>query len=155
MKPILFIFFIVMLSALSCSSSRQLTGQKIQQGIEGIVQIVKGDRMPSPDLPLAAPAGYATTIYIHQLTAASQLRKADKTGWYTSIPTPLVATVNTDSTGHFAVELPPGQYSIFVQYENANYIPYFSGTEWTALFEIKENAPTQLEIIVRGSSNIQ
>jgi hypothetical protein len=152
MKPILFIFFIVMLSALSCSNSRQLTGQKIQQGIEGIVQIVKGDRMPSPDLPLAAPAGYATTIYIHQLTAASQLRKADKTGWYTSIPTPLVATVKTDSTGHFAVELPPGQYSIFVQYENGFYANWFNEKNQIGPAEVFENKVTKLKLLISAEA---
>jgi hypothetical protein len=152
MKPILFIFFIVMLSALSCSNSRQLTGQKIQQGIEGIVQIVKGDRMPSPDLPLAAPAGYATTIYIHQLTAASQLRKADKTGWYTSIPTPLVATVKTDSTGHFAVELPPGQYSIFVQYENGFYANWFNEKNQIGPAEVLENKVTKLKLLISAEA---
>jgi hypothetical protein len=67
----------------------------------------------------------------------------------------LIATLQSDAKGSFNAQLKPGIYSVFVQYENANYIPYFSGTEWTALFEIKENAPTQLEIIVRGSSNIQ
>jgi hypothetical protein len=152
MKPILFIFFIVMLSALSCSNYRQLTGQKIQQGIEGIVQIVKGDRMPSPDLPLAAPAGYATTIYIHQLTAASQLRKADKTGWYTSIPTPLVATVKTDSTGHFAVELPPGQYSIFVQYENGFYANWFNEKNQIGPAEVLENKVTKLKLLISAEA---
>jgi hypothetical protein len=152
MKPILFIFFIVMLSALSCSNSRQLTGQKIQQGIEGIVQIVKGDRMPSPDLPLAAPAGYTTTIYIHQLTAASQLRKADKTGWYTSIPTPLVATVKTDSTGHFAVELPPGQYSIFVQYENGFYANWFNEKNQIGPAEVLENKVTKLKLLISAEA---
>ena len=152
MKPILFIFFIVMLSALSCSNSRQLTGQKIQQGIEGIVQIVKGDRMPSPDLPLAAHAGYATTIYIHQLTAASQLRKADKTGWYTSIPTPLVATVKTDSTGHFAVELPPGQYSIFVQYENGFYANWFNEKNQIGPAEVLENKVTKLKLLISAEA---
>jgi hypothetical protein len=152
MKPILFIFFIVMLSALSCSNSRQLTGQKIQQGIEGIVQIVKGDRMPSPDLPLAAPAGYATTVYIHQLTAASQLRKADKTGWYTSIPTPLVATVKTDSTGHFAVELPPGQYSIFVQYENGFYANWFNEKNQIGPAEVFENKVTKLKLLISAEA---
>jgi hypothetical protein len=152
MKPILFIFFIVMLSALSCSNSRQLTGQKIQQGIEGIVQIVKGDRMPSPDLPLAAPAGYATTVYIHQLTAASQLRKADKTGWYTSIPTPLVATVKTDSTGHFAVELPPGQYSIFVQYENGFYANWFNEKNQIGPAEVLENKVTKLKLLISAEA---
>lgn len=152
MKPILFIFFIVMLSALSCSNSRQLTGQKIQQGIEGIVQIVKGDRMPSPDLPLAAPAGYTTTIYIHQLTAASQLRKADKTGWYTSIPTPLVATVKTDSTGHFAVELPPGQYSIFVQYENGFYANWFNEKNQIGPAEVFENKVTKLKLLISAEA---
>lgn len=152
MKPILFIFFIVMLSALSCSNSRQLTGQKIQQGIEGIVQIVKGDRMPSPDLPLAAPAGYATTIYIHQLTAASQLRKADKTGLYTSIPTPLVATVKTDSTGHFAVELPPGQYSIFVQYENGFYANWFNEKNQIGPAEVLENKVTKLKLLISAEA---
>lgn len=152
MKPILFIFFIVMLSALSCSNSRQLTGQKIQQGIEGIVQIVKGDRMPSPDLPLATPAGYATTVYIHQLTAASQLRKADKTGWYTSIPTSLVATVKTDSTGHFAVELPPGQYSIFVQYENGFYANWFNEKNQIGPAEVLENKVTKLKLLISAEA---
>jgi hypothetical protein len=49
----------------------------------------------------------------------------------------------------------PGVYSIFIRYENAFYIPYFSGANGTAFFEVKQNAPTQLEIILRGNSNIE
>lgn len=152
MKPILFIFFIVLFTSLSCANSRQPNGQNIQQGIDGVVQIVKGDRMPSPDLPPAEPAGYATTVYIHQLTAASQLRKSDKTGLYTDIPTPLVATVKTDATGHFAVELPPGQYSVFVQYENGFYANWFNEKNQIGPAEVQENKVTKLKFVVSAGA---
>jgi len=132
MKSILFIFLCGIFLSLSCGNSRHLNEQKIQQGLEGIVQIVKGDRMPSPDVPLAEPAGYPTTVYIHQLTA--------------------VASVKTDSLGHFAVELPPGEYSVFVQYENGFYANWFNEKNQIGPALVQEKKLTRLKLLVSADA---
>lgn len=152
MKPILFIFFIGFFLSLSCGNSRHLNEQKIQQGLEGIVQIVKGDRMPSPDIPLAEPAGYPTTVYIHRLTEVAQLRKMNKSGLYTNVPTPLVTSVTTDSSGHFAVELPPGEYSVFVQYENGFYANWFNEKNQIGPAIVLEKKLTRLKLLISADA---
>jgi hypothetical protein len=152
MKPLQFIFFIGSLLSLSCGNSRQLNDQKIQQGLEGIVQMVSGDRMPSPDLPPAEPSGYATTVYIHQLTEMSQLRKMNKTGLYTTIPTTLVDSVTTDSSGHFAVELPPGEYSVFVKYENGFYANWFNEKNQIGPAVVQEKKLTRLKLLISADA---
>jgi hypothetical protein len=152
MKSILFIFLCGIFLSLSCGNSRQLNEQKIQQGLEGIVQIVKGDRMPSPDVPLAEPAGYPTTVYIHRLTEVSQLRKLNKDGLYANVPTPLVASVKTDSLGHFAVELPPGEYSVFVQYENGFYANWFNEKNQIGPALVQEKKLTRLKLLISADA---
>lgn len=152
MKPILFIFFIGSLLSLSCGNSRQLNDQKIQQGLEGVVQMVSGDRMPSPDIPLAEPTGYLTTVYIHRLTELSQLRKMNKAGLFATIPTPLVASVTTDSSGHFAVELPTGEYSVFVKYENGFYANWFNEKNQIGPALVQEKKLTRLKLLISADA---
>lgn len=152
MKPILFIFFIGLFLSLSCGSSRHLNEQKIQQGLEGVVQIVKGDRMPSPDIPLAEPAGYPTTVYIHRLTEVSQLRKMNKAGLYAQIPTELVTSITTDSSGHFVVELPPGEYSVFVKYDNGFYANWFNEKNQIGPAVVLEKKLTMLKLLVSADA---
>jgi len=142
---------LVLLPFLACRSQKIV---KEKFNFQGVVLEQNFNSMPMSDRPSAMGTPLATSLFIYKATSIKQLDSLN--GHFCSrINGDLIATLQSDAKGSFNAQLKPGIYSVFVQYENANYIPYFSGTEWTALFEIKENAPTQLEIIVRGSLNIQ
>lgn len=96
----------------------------------------------------------ATSLHIYKATQLNQLDSL--TGSFCSrINGDSITTIQSNSMGQFNARLKPGKYSVFVRAENAYYIPFFSGTAWTALFEIKADTPTNLDIIVRGITNSQ
>lgn len=98
-----------------------------RQGIEGHVFLVKGNQMPSPDLPQNPPAGMKTTIYVYELTGTDDVTKADRAAFYTSINTKLVKTIKSGKDGHFKVRLKPGQYSLFIKKDELFYANLFDG----------------------------
>ena len=114
----------------------------------------KYNTMPGIGKGSSKGAPLATSLYIYQATKLSQLDSLSGS-FCSRIQGSLIATIQSNSMGQFNAQLKPGVYSVFVRAENAYYIPFFSGTEWTALFEIKADTATNLDIIVRGSTNFQ
>jgi hypothetical protein len=86
-------------------------------GIQGIVYLVSGNHMPSPDTkPGAQPlAGLRSTIYIFELTNISQVIRLGQSSCYASVNTKLVLKADTDEKGRFDVLLRPGHYSVFTK----------------------------------------
>src|ERR1700761_8727122 len=86
-----------------------------QQGIEGIARKAIGNRMPSPKYHPAPPAGTKTTIYVYSLTNQNQVTAAGAAGLYSAVHTDLIRQADTDDSGHFRIQLPPGIYSVFTK----------------------------------------
>lgn len=149
-----FIFLIatcIIFTLLACRSQRVIG---FADNFKGLVLEQKYNSMPMVDRPSSKGSPLCTSIYIYKSTSVKQLDSL--TGHFCSrIQGELVTSFQSNKEGIFNTHLEPGIYSIFVRYDNAYYIPYFSGSEWTALFEIKKDEPTQLEIIVSGSANNQ
>lgn len=85
------------------------------QGIEGVARRPSGNRMPSPRVHSAPPAGVKTTICVFTLTNSSQAEKADDAGRFSAVRTCLIRQIDTDDSGRFRIELPPGTYSVFTK----------------------------------------
>ncbi len=131
--------------------------QHIVQGkynFTGGVYEQKYNTMPGIGKASGKGAPFATSLYIYQATKLSQLDSLSGS-FCSRIQGDLIATIQSNAMGQFNAQLKPGVYSVFVRAENAYYIPFFSGTAWTALFEIKADTSTNLDIIVRVNSNIQ
>lgn len=111
MIPILF-SGLLMIASMSPQDSVGVANQ----GIEGTVRVLGGNRMPAPGTkrPSAGP-GVAAVVCIFRLTNISQVVQQKGSAYYNSVSSPLVRTVNTDDQGRFKVGLPPGQYSIFIK----------------------------------------
>lgn len=138
--------------AMFACSSHKIIGLK--DNFYGQVFEQKFNTMPMIDRPSSKGAPLCTSLYIYKSINLQQLDSLN--GHFCSrIQGDLVARIQSNKDGSFNTHLEPGIYSIFVAYDNAYYIPYFSGSQWTALFEIKKNEPTHLEIIVHGNTNIQ
>ncbi len=63
--------------------------------------------------------GIPLEIYVHQLTTEAEVDYAN--GKITRIHTPVAARFFCKSNGTFKVRLPPGEYSVFVRYQNSYY----------------------------------
>lgn len=101
------------LLGLSCGLIHKTSGD---QGIEGTVFSVGGNRMPAPNRKPAVPKeGVRATICIYELTNISQVDRVGDAPYYQSIHTRMIRQVDTDDKGRFKVLLPVGTYSIFTK----------------------------------------
>jgi hypothetical protein len=117
-NPILFFILTVLLSSYTGIFCKR-------EGIKGNIYRVSGNRMPSPGEPRPAPRPLSTTLYIYELTNISQVKKAEKGSFYTTVSTRLIKEVKADKKGRFKVKLPPGQYSLFIKKDALFYANIF------------------------------
>jgi len=148
MKAVLLSFFIISVAISGCAGSHTSSNAAIKQGISGNVYIEKGNHMPSPDKPIDPPKGLKTQVFIHEITSVSQLRSTETPGLYTLIPTPLVASAYTDSTGYFSISLEPGSYSVFVKYQEGYYANWFNEKNQVAPVVVVADSVTKVNLKV-------
>ncbi|WP_242926446.1 carboxypeptidase regulatory-like domain-containing protein [Pontibacter vulgaris] len=160
-----FLFFVLLLLAACCGSKQgkpttasetgkttviqvQQSQAAIKQGITGRILWKSGNRMPSPDAPpTESKRGIERTVYIYQLTNASQVTTQDGV-FHTNIQTNLVSQVVTDANGFFSVALEPGKYSLFTKEEKGLYANLFDGEMNIFPVEVKEGQVTTIEFLI-------
>ena len=132
-----------------CRSAKKLSSEGIvSQGIKGQVTQVSGNRMPDPDEPATQPQALKTTIYIYEGTNISQVERVGTSPFYSAIKTPLVKEIESDSTGHFAVTLDPGNYSLFTKVDGKFYANSFDSRNNIAMVTVEKDKVSQFNISV-------
>lgn len=138
--PALAFLMLTVLSSYTCIFGRK-------EGIKGMVYLVKGNQMPSPDRPPAAPQPLQTTLYIYELTNINQVTRSEANApFYTAISTKLIKQVNSDKKGAFKVKLPPGQYSIFIKKDDRFYANLFDEKNNIAPVTVSKGKYTEVEV---------
>ena len=112
-----FILYCILLSSFTlsyCQKSNGVSnsGAKVKQGVCGTVVWQEGNRMPSPDRPQSPGKGVERDVVVYELTRLDQVESDG--GFHRNIKTKLIKKVTSDSKGNFCLDLPEGQYSIFV-----------------------------------------
>jgi len=102
-------------------------GTAIKQGITGRVEVWEGNFMPmidqkSTNNKITPAAG--RRVRVHEPLKVGGGMASAKRG---EVPTAMVAETMTDSTGQFAVAVPAGTYSIFVEEEGDWYYNGWNG----------------------------
>jgi hypothetical protein len=82
--------------------------------IEGKLQRISGNYMPSPDLPTEPPPGYSGKVYFFEPVLSSQASLTRNPGMYSMKGRIPVAVAVADSSGHFKVRLKAGRYSVLI-----------------------------------------
>jgi len=118
------------------------------QGIAGYVYRVAGNRMPSPNRKPALPQGVKTTLFIYHLTNLNQVLRRGNSPFYSSILTKKVETVESDTTGHFQLWLPPGRYSIFTKKDSLFFANRYDGQNNISPFTVESAKTTRVEILI-------
>ena len=142
--------FILFLAVSGCCSSKK-SSQSVtteQQGISGFVYSASGNRMPTVDQPAPKPQPIVTTVFIYDSTNASDVIRQGYSAFYSQIKTKLITTVQSDSTGHFTVELPIGAYSLFTKVNGVFYANMFDEKNNIALVRVAANKQTTVQIKV-------
>jgi hypothetical protein len=138
--PLLAFLMLTVLSSYTC-----IFGKK--GGIKGMIYLVKGNQMPSPDQMLPPKKPLQTTLYIYELTNIDQVTRAEAHApFYTAINTKLIKQVNSDTKGEFKVKLPPGQYSLFIKKDDRFYANLFDEKNNIAPVTVAKGKFTEVEV---------
>ncbi|MDB5209844.1 MAG: carboxypeptidase regulatory-like protein [Sediminibacterium sp.] len=120
----------------------------ITQGITGTITEATGNQMPMKDGPPPFARGILTTVLVYEPTNISQVSRAGTSPLYTAISTKQVASVDTDSTGAFKIELPAGSYSLFIRQGKQFYANLYDAKNNIALFTVEEGKLTRADLKV-------
>jgi len=117
----LFLLYCILLSSFTlsyCQKSKGVStgvskcGLSMKQGVCGTIIWKEGNQMPSPDRPQSSAKGVARDVVVYEITRLDQVESDG--GFHRNIKTKLIKKVSSDSKGNFCLNLPEGQYSIFV-----------------------------------------
>lgn len=153
MKQILFILcsFGCIISA--CSPAKKTNSSAVLQGIAGQITEFAGNQMPMKGAVSSEPRGILTTVFIYEPTHISQVSRIGTSPAYTAINTKLVDSVQTDSTGAYAIALAPGSYSLFIKQGNRFYANLFDTNNNIALFTVEEGKLTKANLAVSSRAS--
>ena len=153
MEKLLWTTVLILSGSLLPAGPAALSGD---QGIEGFVYPVSGNRMPSPDRKPAPPGsplvpkGIKSTVYVFELTNSSQVTRQGQSSYYSVINTTLIKQADTDDTGYFKIKLPPGLYSVFTRKGDLFYASRRDEKNNIAPISVVEGQFTRIDCKIEG-----
>ena len=84
-----------------------------KQGVCGSIVWKSGNLMPSPDREAVKAKPLKRELLVYELTNISEA--TSQNGFYTAIAKSKIKSVKSDAQGKFCVDLPEGEYSLFVK----------------------------------------
>jgi len=120
----------------------------ITQGISGKIFLKTGNGMPSPGRKADPDVPAARTVLIYELTRRSDA-VANGT-LFSHLKTKLIAKTNSDTTGYYAVALPIGKYSVFVEVEGGLFANLFDDQGNINLIEVKKDCLSKKDIVINN-----
>lgn len=123
----------------------------VKQGLAGKVYLKHGNHMPSPGRAIDKGKPVSSSIWIYKLTTRDDAT-ADNGGHYTNIKTQLVSKGQSNADGSYAIELLPGQYSVFVEDNNMPYANTFDGKGHINPIEVKKDSLTTLDLTISSNA---
>ena len=151
MKP-LFPLIITTTILTSCLATKKLSITSASQGIKGYVIENQGNRMPMKGIEQKISKGFVCTIIIFEPTSINETTPHNISNLYEIIHTKQVSLVETDSSGHFSVDLPVGKYSLFIRLGNKYYTNLFNQFNQIGLFEVLPNKYTEAKLIINKTA---
>jgi len=120
----------------------------ITQGISGKILLKTGNAMPSPGRKIDPGTPVVRTVLIYELT-----RRTDAVSngtLYSHLKTKLIAKTHSDTTGYYALALPVGKYSVFVEVDGGLFANLFDDNGYINLVEIKKDSISKKDIIINN-----
>lgn len=146
------IFFAAMcisLTAFSCCGPKSISRTiDPEQGIAGYVKEITGNQMPSPDAPQQEGTAIKTTVHVFEPTAIHQVKRVGTSALYETIQTKFIKSVETDDKGYFAIELPPGRYSLFTMVGDKFYSNSFDSNNFISPVTVREGEVTRVNLTI-------
>ena len=129
--------------------SKNPVKSNISQGVKGRIEFYEGNFMPSSsDIPLNGEVSYVKRkIFIFEKTHMNDVI-AEEGGFYTAIKSNLVDTTESDNKGYFAIQLPIGEYSIFVWEKDKYYANRSDGLGYIFPVNVEKEKITEITFII-------
>lgn len=134
--------------------ANKCTPEDLTQGISGKVLWIEGNHMPTiideknPNNTPQPPQPKGVQREVHVYERASMNQAAANGVFFSNIQTKLVEKVQTDEEGNFAIALPPGSYSLFVQEEEGLFANQMDGQGHINPVEVAKDSVSQITIEV-------
>lgn len=97
---------LLMMTILGCGVSKVT--------INGKVQRIIGNQMPSPDVNNEEPGGFAATVFFFEPTLMNMGMPTGEQGLFLMTDKKLVAKVLCEKDGSFSLKIKPGKYSVLL-----------------------------------------
>lgn len=120
----------------------------IKQGISGKVYLKTGNAMPSPGRKMVEGTPVVRTVLIYELT-----RRTDAIAngtLFSHLKTKLIAKTQSDTTGHYAIALPTGKYSVFVAVDGGLFANLFDDKGNINMVEVKKDSISKRDIVINN-----
>jgi hypothetical protein len=153
MKLFLFLLIVFSLTFFGCYSRKNQDSNSLKQGISGYVLETKGNQMPMKGAAQKMTKRIRSTVLIYAPTSITDVNQTKSAGIYDSIHTKQIISVDTDSSGHFSIELPIGKYSLFIKMGNQFYANSFDQFNNIALFEVLPGAFTEVKLRINKAAS--
>jgi hypothetical protein len=114
--------------------------------LTGEVVRVRGNQMPSPDVPPPVYPGYRTTLYFFEPFGSDKAVATREVGVYSEIRSPLKAKVSTDEKGYFSIRLPAGRYSVLIGRDSLYYTNIQDGKGVLNPVEVRKGAANPIRL---------
>lgn len=141
MKKILFTYSLIILYTAFFQTD------KMKQGISGNIYVKYGNNMPSPGMPANLGRAISCEILVYELTHVEQATSSDNTH-FANLKTKLVSKGRSNNDGLYAIELPPGQYSVFVDDKGRLYANSLDGKGNINAITVKKDSVSNRNITI-------
>ena len=148
MKKVTVVFAAILVTACINQPTQKLQKQ-IKQGISGQVIWLEGNLMPTIDQPDNTTRGgkpVVREIHVYKLINVKETESLD--GFFTKIKGSLVKKSFSDESGHFSIQLPVGEYSIFIKEEQGLYANLFDGSNNINPVVVNRDKVTEIKVKV-------
>lgn len=99
-------FIFLVLTILGCGTAKVTVNGKVQR--------ISGNQMPSPDLENEPPAGFTTTVFFFEPTLMNMGFPTGEQGIFLMTNKKLIAKVLCREDGGFTLKIKPGKYSVLL-----------------------------------------
>ena len=146
MKKII-VVLICLLTAACINKPAQKPQKQIKQGVTGQVIWLEGNLMPTindPNTKARQGKPVAREIHIYKLTNVKDTESTG--GFFTKVKGTPVKKTQSDQSGLFSIQLPVGEYSIFVKESQGLYANLFDGNNYINPIVVNKDKITEIKL---------
>lgn len=117
-----------------------------KQGIEGKLIWVEGNQMPGPKRQPVEQKGVSREVYVYPVLTMADVKMEGV--FVSEVNKPVYKKLQSDSSGKFIINLPPGVYSILIKEDAGLFVNSFDVKQQLNPITVNSGQVTRVEIII-------